>query len=340
LTPLVLNPTFTNVQDLDKLAQGAAGVDWTHHGDAVNVYGKDAEGFGRNPWDNVGVQYGLGALRDGVLTPAEFLDLNAKVGSWKDPGDMVAEGFPFLGAPSAATFDPWSSRNINLSPDGGVTPAPRRTGSLAAMNAAYRSGLRFDGDVDIPVIDWRHYLEHQLDMHHSHQSFATRRRLQRRHDDDNQVIWFTDARPGIVSDATPEAFEVIDEWMANLRERPWRGVARNKPPRAVDRCFTTAGVEIAAGDHVWDGILDDRPPGACTQVFPLHGSSRRVAGGPYEGGVFKCGLQSVDEAIADGVYGSWFPSSAERDRLLQIFPDGVCDWSQGDRGRPRHGGHH
>ena len=247
---------------------------------------------------------------------------------------MVTEGFPFVGPPSPASFDPWSSRNMNLSPDGGVTPAPRRSGSIDAMHAAYESGMRFDGDIDIPVIDWRHYLEEQLDMHHSHQSFATRRRLQLRHDDDNMVIWFTDARPAVASDATPEAFEVIDEWMANLRERPWRGVAGNKPPRAVDRCFTTAGVEIAAGDHVWDGILDDNPPGACTQLFPIQRSSRIVAGGPIEGGIFKCALQSVDTAIAAGAYGSWAPSDAERARLAQIFPQGVCDWSQGDVGRP------
>ena len=34
----------------------------------------------------------------------------------------------------------------------------------------------FRGKLDIPVIDWRHYLEHRLDMHHTHQSFATRQR--------------------------------------------------------------------------------------------------------------------------------------------------------------------
>ena len=333
----MLNPTFTNVQDLDKLAQGVAGVDWTHAGDLVNIYGTDAEGFGRSPWDNVGVQYGLGALVDGAITPGEFLDLNARVGSWKEPGDMVAEGFPFVGSPSAATFDPWSSRNMNLSSDGGATPAPRRTGSLEAMNAAYESGIRFDGELDIPVIDWRHYLEEQLDMHHSHQSFATRRRLQLRRNDDKQVIWFTDARGGAPFEQTPEAFEVMDEWMANLREHPRRGVAGNKPARAVDRCFTTAGVEIAAGGHVWDGVLDDEPAGACTQVFPIHGSSRRVAGGPFEGGIFKCGLQGVDAAIAAGVYGTWAPSAAERERLMQIFPEGVCDWSQDDQGRPHRG---
>jgi hypothetical protein len=336
LTPLVLNPTFTTVQDIDKLAQGTAGVDWTHAGDLVNIYGVDGMGYGRNPWDNVGVQYGLQALRDGVITSAEFLDLNAQVGSWKEPGAMVAEGFPFQGPLSPVTFDPWSARNMNLSPDGGITPAPRRTGDLDAIHAAYEVGMRFDGHIDIPVIDWRHYLEHQLDMHHSHQSFATRRRLElARGNADNQVIWFTDARPTApLFDQTPEAFEVIDEWMANLRANPALGVAGNRPPRAVDRCFTTLGVEIAAGDDVWDGILDSDPAGACTQVFPIHKSTRIVAGGPIEGGVFKCATKSVDQAIADGDYGAWVPSAAEEARLEQIFPEGVCDWSQGDVGRP------
>src|SRR5262249_2796520 len=107
LTPLVLNPTFTNVQDLDKLAQGTAGVEWTHWADLVNIYGQAATGFARSPWDNVGVQYGLQAMRDGVITTAEFLDLNARVGSWKEPSQMTVEGFPFVGGFSPANFDPW-----------------------------------------------------------------------------------------------------------------------------------------------------------------------------------------------------------------------------------------
>jgi hypothetical protein len=333
LTPLVLNPTFTNVQDLGQLAQGAADVDWTHAGDLVNIYGEDETGFGRNPWDNVGVQYGLRALVDGVITPGEFLDLNAEVGSWKEPSEMVTEGFPFV--LSSPSFDPWSSGNMNLSPDGGVTPAPRRSGDLDAIAAAYESGMRFDGHIDIPVIDWRHYLEEQLDMHHSHQSFATRRRLElARGDADNQVIWFTDARPMVAFDQTPEAFAVIDAWMANLRTHPELGVAGNRPPDAVDRCFESDGTEIARGDGVWSGILDAEPPGPCTTRFPTYRSTRIVAGGPIEGGIFKCALQSVDEAIGAGVYGSWLPSAAERARLLEIFPDGVCDWTRGDAGRP------
>ena len=71
--------------------------------------------------------------------------------------------------------------------------------------------------------------------------------------------------------------------MANIAAHPHRGVARNKPDRAVDSCFATDGSLIASGRRVWDGILDDRDPGACTQHFPIYSSSRRVAGGPYEG---------------------------------------------------------
>jgi Tannase-like family of unknown function (DUF6351) len=336
LTPLILNPTFTNVSDLDKLAQGTAGVEWTHWGDTRNIYGTGDDGFSRVPWDNVGVQYGLQALVEGVITPDEFLDLNAQIGGWKRTSEMVPEGFPFGGPLTPENFDPWSSRNMNLSPDGGVTPAPRTEGDVAAMHAAYTSGMEFQGDIDIPVIDWRHYLEDQLDMHHSHQSFAARQRmLDVDADAGNQVIWFTDARPAVAFDQTPLAFEVIDEWMVNIAAHPHRSVADNRPGRAVDSCFASDGSLIASGQHVWDGVLDDeQAPGACTQKFPIYSSSRRVAGGPYEGGVWKCALQSVDQALDDDVYGDWEPDAAQRARLEQIFPDGVCNWRLPDVGRP------
>jgi hypothetical protein len=335
LTPLTLNPTYTNVADLDKLAQGAAGVEWTHWGDLVNIYGTDASGFARRPWDNVGVQYGLDAVRRGLITPVEFLDLNANIGGWKPSSQMVPEGFPFVGPPTQANFDPWSARNMTSSPDGGATPAPRTVGDPRAISAAYSSGMVFDGDIDIPIIDWRHYLEDELDMHHSHQSFAARQRIiDARGDASNQVIWFTDARPTVAFDQTPMAFAVIDQWMENIAANPSRSVADNRPAEAVDSCFDTAGNMIAAGPDVWAGVLDGRPAGACTQRFPIYSSSRRQAGGPFRGGVFKCQLQPVSRAIARGVYGAWVPSAAERARLEVVFPEGVCDWNLPDAGRP------
>jgi hypothetical protein len=336
LTPLAMNPLFHPSVAGDTLNRMdpavMASTHWTHWEDLRNIYGVGENGYARQTWDNVGVQYGLQALTDGHITPEEFLDLNAQIGSWKDPQDMVQEGRPFL---PSGPFDPWSSRNMRLSPDGGVTPAPRREGDVAAMNAAYNRGLYFDGDIDIPLIDWRHYLEEELDMHNSHQSFVSRRRMLD-HDGDasNQAIWFTDARPSRQSDQTPQALAVIDTWINRIRAHPERSVAENAPPQATDRCFTTEGEEIARGPQVWAGILDDEPDGPCTQRFPLHSTSRIVAGGPFRGGVYKCALQPVETAVARGVYGPWSPTPAQVDRLEEIFPSGVCDYPQGDVGRP------
>ena len=55
-------------------------------------------------------------------------------------------------------------------------------------------------------------------------------------------------------------------------------------------------------------------------------SGSRGDGPSYPGG--------AEEAIANGVYGSWTPSAAEVTRLQEIFPSGVCDYSQPDVGRP------
>jgi hypothetical protein len=204
------------------------------------------------------------------------------------------------------------------------------------MHAAYRSGMVFHGDIDIPIIDWRNYLEPFLDMHNAHQSFASRQRmLDWDGDASNQVIWFTDtASPATRFDQTPMALQVIDRWMRNIAANPQRSVAENKPAVAVDSCFNAAGASIASGDGVWDGILDGKPAGACTTAFPLHSTSRIVAGGPIEGGIFKCQLQSVDDAVARGLYGAWSPDAAQIARLKQIFPTGVCDYRKRDAGLP------
>ncbi len=69
-----------------------AGVRCTIQDAAVNVFGpepkafwsanekKVGHGFVRPPIDNVGVQYGLGALERGQISQADFVDLNAKIG--------------------------------------------------------------------------------------------------------------------------------------------------------------------------------------------------------------------------------------------------------------------
>ncbi len=340
LSPLTLNPNFGTAPGVT--AEQQAAVDWTHFDDLINIYGTAEDGYAASTWDNVGVQYGLEALTDGNISVAEFLDLNATAGSWKNEPDMVQEGCPFISAlcPTAAPsgppipntypdqIDPWSWRNQTHVP-GSADIAPRRTADPGAIEAAFNSGMVNHGDIQIPMIDWRNYLERELDMHNSHQSFATRQRLVNFDGDaSNQVIWFTDVEfEGPRFDQTPMALEVIDDWMRNIERRPWRSVAQNKPAAAVDSCFDATGELIHAGTDAWNGILDSEPAGACTSEFPVYETSRIVAGAPITGDVFKCDVQSVDAAISNGLYGSIQFTDAERQELGEIFSDGVCDYT-------------
>jgi hypothetical protein len=303
-------------------------------------------GQGRT-WDNVGVQYGLRAVRDGRLSPARFLDLNAGVGGWRSPADMRPEGCPYVPSPGCAHDpDPWSARNLTGAGDltapagggsrgagrGAARPAPRTAASAAAIQAAYDSGQVFTGRAAIPIIEWRPYLDEQLDIHDAVESFIARRRIiDARGGAGNQAIWFTDARPFMAFDETGRALEVMDAWLERTRAHPERGVAANRPAAAADHCTDAQGRTIAAGPRVWDGIFDRRAPGPCTRRFPPHATPRIAAGGPLADDVFACRRWPVARAAAAGVYGVWRPSRAEIRRLERIFPTGVCDYSKTGR---------
>jgi hypothetical protein len=334
LSPLVLNPRYGTAPGISPEDQ--VSTEWTHYGDAVNVYGVAADGFAARTWDNVGVQYGLQALIDDDISTTEFLALNAAAGGWKNEPDMAQEGCPFFGPCTPDTIDVWSVRNQTFDPADPLAIAPRTEADPSAIERAYESGLVNHGEIEIPMIDWRHYLERELDMHNSHQSFASRQRLLDWDGDaSNQVIWFTDALPGQPRfDQTPMAFAVIDEWMRNIEAHPELGVAGNKPAAAVDTCFDVNGDAIHTGDDAWSGILDDSPAGPCTSQFPIYSTSRIVAGGPITGDVFKCALRPTGDAIAAGIYGDVEFTADELASLDAIFPSGVCDHTQGDVRRP------
>ena len=402
-TPLAMNPTFGLAAEMDQvvlpyvgeiLARQAAGepaypedfpdlgrllrthedpeqwVDWTHWQDVVDVYGVDDEsGYANVPWDNVGVQYGLRSVAQGLITPEEFLDVNARVGTWAEPEDNVPESCGLVEAMIGAELrffaqqigicegdelDEHSARQMIFSEDA-TEPAPRREGDVEAITAAIESGLLFSGEVpeDVPVLDARHYLEDQLDMHNAHQSFVVRERLRRAGSNlDNHVIWFLDARPEEDDEATSalftEGFRLMDEWVLAIQAG-----SDERPTDAVDRCFETDGTEIARGEGVWDGAVElvlsgegdwsDEAPaevdgvevGACAAAFPLHSTSRIIAGGPITADVYKCQLQPVADAVDAGLYGEWAPSGDEVEQLEAIFPDGVCDYTQLGVGDPR-----
>jgi hypothetical protein len=325
--PTVLNPVYKDPRfDLGARAYGysasaLAGVKWTHWNDLADIYGTDSRGYAPVSIDNVGVQYGLGALAQGLIGTDEFLRMNACVGGWKEQPDFVAWN---------PKDSPYDALNMKLSatcraPDG--TPAPRRAADMEAIQKAYTAGQVFTGQrLGIPMIDLRPYLEAELNMHNARQSFSVRARLMaaNRGDANKQVIWFTGANANL-ADAVIEALAVMDEYLSS-------GAA---PAAFSDRCADAGGAVIASGPSVWDGILDTKAPGACTKAYPLFGSPRMVAGDSIKGDIFKCALKPVAAALADGTYPASVQFTARQAEWLnRIFPQGVCDYRQGDQGRP------
>jgi len=329
LTPLVHNPQFNH--DINNFAPAIGqAVHWSHWEDLQRFYGESHNGYANSTWDNVGVQYGLRALTERQITVEEFLHLNANIGGWKPAQQMQAERYWLLmGEVFPLQLSIWSDHNLYQRARGHA--AARRTqGSREAMVGAYRSGHVFLGYADLPIIDLRHYLDPVLDMHHATASFAARQRLLNGQGyADNQVIWMSDQN----FNPTAQAFAVIDQWMQNIRDNPLRSVGENKPTAAQDKCFNANGEVIAVGDTVWDGDWNQRRQGACAVQFPRFKTSREVAGDSVAGDVFKCHLQSVDSAVANGVYGELDMHDYLSD-LRAIFPDGVCDYSRGDAARP------
>ncbi len=332
LTPLTNNPTYTN--HADRYAPGLHGkTRWSHWHDLKYIYGVDKDGFANRTYDNVGVQYGLLALRKGDITPAEFLHLNANIGGWKPPREMRPERYWLLnGHSSLRKMRLWSDHNMRKAPEPididvfqtlnhatAISAAPRNRGHVHAIQAAYHAGQVFLGNIEIPIVDLRHYLDDQLDMHHSFASQALRLRLMRGNGHiDNHLTWV--AAPPF--DPTAHALDVIDEWLT-----------RGKPQAAQDGCWDSSGNSIAVGPDVWDGEWNESTPGACMQKFPTFKSPRDAAGAPLTGDIFKCHLQPVAAALENGAYGD-IDMRPHIHWLEQIFSDGVCNYAPGDVGRP------
>ena len=323
LTPLINNPTYHNRESeyADLVYEFS---NWTHWDDLKLFYGTDNMGYANSIWDNVGVQYGLAALKSGFISPQQFLHLNQYIGGWKSQSEhnpenllRTAEGKIFF------STSLWSHHNMthyNLT-DNSV--APRTKGNKQAIEAIINSGHVFLGRINIPVIDIRHYLEDELDMHHISASLSTRARIKQAGGiAGNQPIWVSHKE----YDPTHYAFEIIDKWMYNIRNNLFLSVAENRPPEAVDTCFENKGGVIAFGNLVWDGKWNDRKQGLCTGVYPAYMTSRMIAGEDIKGNIFKCFTISITEALDKGLYQP-IDMNRWKQELERIFSDGVCDYN-------------
>lgn len=258
----------------------------------VNVYGRDPlTGFARRAIDNTGVQYGLKALEQGVLSMDEFLDLNEQIGGYDADGNPV--------------------------------PA-RSIGDPLALRAAYQTGRVTHGGMGlsrVPIIDVRSYtdLTEKGDVHQKYHSFALRARLRAANGTINNTVMLLGTGAGYRK-LHSEAILRMDAWLTALQkdtsaDPPLTRIARAKPAELVDGCITPSG----------DRVNEPQRPtgGTCNTHFPTFSSPRMMAGGPLTNNVLKCQLRPLQFTDYPGEI-----SASDKQRLRTIFPDGVCDWKK------------
>jgi hypothetical protein len=262
----------------------------------VNIYGRDPKtGFARKPDDNVGLQYGLKALNDGVISVNEFLTLNEKIG-----GNDI---------------------------DGAFVKA-RSVGNPEALKAIYDSGtmntMGGGGLALVPIIDYRWYSDSANDIHSRERDLTIRARLEKANGrSDNQVIWTAGPRQRTGAnnvDLSALSLDAMTKWLDALAADPAPlsidKVVKTKPAEAVDAYWTEEGKKVAETAS-WDSST------GYNKAYPLHLEPRIVAGAPVANDIMKCQLKPVD--MND--YKVSF-SSAQKARLKKIFPTGVCDWTK------------
>lgn len=265
---------------------------------AVNQLGRDpATGFARRPLDNVGVQYGLGALNAGVITVDQFLDLNEGVGGY----DVDAR-----------------------------FQATRTQADLLGARAAYRGGRVTNGGGglgSVPIIDYRAYSDDNPvgDIHLRYHSFSMRERLAKANGDAaNQVMLVEDFRFGYYSSGSPlllSALAEMDKWIAAIQADTDPGTAhekvvRNKPATLQEGCNTRGATPTFIAE------TQQMNAGQCATLYPVPAAPRAVAGAPVASDVIKCQLQAPQPADYDVPF-----TPAQWTRLQTIFAAGVCNYA-------------
>ena len=247
-------------------------------------------GFAGLPLDNVGVQYGLDALRAGTITTAQFVDLNAAVGG--------------------ATID-------------SVPVEPRFAASQPALRRSYRSGaVNSANNMDrVAIIDLRG--PDPGAFHDAYRSWAIRARLEREHGTyANHVIWF--GQTPLLGDPqyTTQGLVAMDRWLAAVdadrREIPLASkIIANRPADIQDRCSSVDGVEAIEVPGIGRVCTLDA-------VQTKFGTPRTVAGESIATDTQKCALRPL---VRSDYYPIEF-SDAQWEELETAFPTGVCDYTR------------
>ncbi len=264
----------------------------------ANLFGRDTRGFGRQPLDNAGIQYGLAALNAGQISKAQFLDLNEKIGG--------------------------------MDVDGNLTAA-RSVADTAALRAGYETGFfnqadRGLGEVAILDIDLIYRDQHPTgDPHLMFERFASRERLrQSLGSADNMVMW-----SGAITPPTwVAALGQMDIWLTRLAaDRSTAPLAKkivaSKPATLQDGCWK--GVDFITEPQ----FLGLRGSSACNDLYPGWTFPRFVAGSSLAHDVIQCQRRPVDMADYKVAF-----TAEETARLRRIFASGVCDYTRRGSNQP------
>lgn len=256
-------------------------------------------GFGGIPFANTGVLYGLGALRDGTITTAQFVDLNVKIGG--------------------------------LDVDSRHTDA-RIAGDPASVANAYRTGLVNEATNMSQVAMINHGGPDPGIAHDYAHAFWMEDRLQRAQGHtDNRVMWF--GLTPLIGDPrwATEALGEMDRWLARVEKdhsgRPLAAkiVAARAALGITDRCSNVPGVlEVEGSDDEVDCVL---PESAQLRLS----TPREVAGGDRLNDVLACRLTPLTRAAVD--VGLVPLTDAQYAALRLVFPDGVCDQRRSGQGQ-------
>ena len=172
------------------------------------LFGLGPDGKAPSPIDNVGVQYGLKALRAGTLTTAQFVDANARIGG--------------------------------LDIDG-VWQPHRTAGNVGALETLYRSGriVSGRGTASVAEIEVRSNIT-DTGFHPPFHSFTYRARLDRTNGNhDTHVIWVPNGGQ------SPDQILTVDEWLAGVEADTERryAVCQARPAQAGrgGRCVLPRG---------------------------------------------------------------------------------------------------
>jgi hypothetical protein len=188
--------------------------------------------------------------------------------------------------------------------------ADRSVADPQALSRAYLGGRVMNAAAlaDVPIVNIRFWDEDGY--HTSVEDAVVRERLRRDNGNaDNQVV----VTSMLGKPANVRPFDMLDRWLAAVEADHSGGpladkVRRDRPADVVNTC-------VIDGQNVTD-------PGQCAQAFPHYGKPRLVAGGPLTEDVLKCQLRPASRA--DYPVGM---TTGQFARLLDIFPQGVCDWT-------------